>query len=97
MDYQKCKVPELAPAIEHLSRITGVPCEINEEPGLKEMGLISLPVASEDLVRIASKYGLHETVATDVQSFFCQFVRVIQNLQKKGVFSESEFDRFFEE
>lgn len=45
MDYQKCKVPELAPAIEHLSRITGVPCEINEEPGLKEMGLISLPAA----------------------------------------------------
>lgn len=47
--------------MEHLSLITGVPCQINEVPKLKEMGLISLPVASEDLVRIASKYGLHET------------------------------------
>lgn len=96
MDYENRNIPDVASAVKHLGAITGVECHINEVPFLKEKGLFSLPTVSEDVVRIASKYGFHEFVTGDVYAFRQQFIRVIRALSQKGVFPESEFDRFFE-
>ena len=66
MNYENCNIPDVASAVRHLGNLTGVECHINEVPFLKEKGLFSLPTISEDVVRIASKYGLHESVTGDV-------------------------------
>lgn len=97
MDYENCKIPDVASAVKHLGMLTGVECRINEVPFLKEKGLFSLPTVSEDIVRIASKYGIHESVTGDVFTFGQQFIRVIRALSQRGVFPDSEFDRFFKE
>jgi|GEM_PF-6206953 len=96
MDYENSNIPDVASAVKHLGAITGVECNISEVPFLKEKGLFSLPTVSDDVVRIASKYGLHEFVTGDVYTFRQQFIRVIRALSQKGLFPESEFDRFFE-
>lgn len=97
MNYENCNIPDVASAVRHLGNLTGVECHINEVPFLKEKGLYSLPTISEDVVRIASKYGLHESVTGDVCVFGQQFIRIIRELGQRGVFPVSEFDRFFEE
>ena len=97
MNYENCNIPDVASAVRHLGNLTGVECHINEVPFLKEKGLFSLPTISEDVVRIASKYGLHESVTGDVCAFGQQFIRTIRELGQRGVFPVSEFDRFFEE
>lgn len=94
-NYENCKITDFASAVNHLGDLTGVECRINEVPSLKSKGLYSLPVISEDMVRIASKYGLSESVTGEVAASFRQFVRIIRSLAVKGVFPESEFDRFF--
>lgn len=97
MNYENCNIPDVASAVRHLGNLTGVECHINEVPFLKEKGLYSLPTISEDVVRIASKYGFHESVTGDVCAFGQQFIRIIRELGQRGVFPVSEFDRFFEE
>ncbi len=95
-DYENCKIPDFASAVRHLGEATGVACEINEVPFLKAKGLFSLPTISEDLVRIANKYGLSETITNEVSEAFRQFTRIIRNLSAQGVIDETDFDRFFE-
>lgn len=97
MNYENCKIPDAASAVKHLGALTGVECRISEVPFFKEKGLYSLPTVSEDIVRIASKYGLQESVTGDLCTFGRQFARVLNALSHMGVFSETEFDRFFEE
>lgn len=94
-NYENCKITDFASAVNHLGDLTGVECRINEVPLLKSKGLYSLPTISEDMVRIANKYGLSESVTGEVGTSFQQFIRIIRTLAAKGVFPESEFDRFF--
>lgn len=95
-DFANRNIPEFAAAVQHLGHLTGVECNLNEVPALKAMGLFSLPTISEDLVRIATKYGISENVTTEVESSRRQFVRILNALIAKGVISESAFDAYFD-
>lgn len=95
-DYENCKIPDFTSAVKHLGMLTGVDCKISEIPFLKAQGLFSIPTVSEDMVRIGNKYGLSEKVTNDVSATFKQFIRIIRALSAKGIFSDSEFDKFFE-
>lgn len=94
-DYANRNIPEFAAAVQHLGHLTGVECNLHEVPALKAMGLYSVPTISEDLVRIANKYGISENVTTEVKSSHRQFVRVLNALTAKGVISDSALDAYF--
>lgn len=96
MDYSNRKIPDVAALMNHLSALTGVKCDVAHTPEFRTMGLFSLPTVSEDLVRIAAKYGLSESVTGDLVTWRMQLNRVLNTLASKGLFSEHEFDRFFE-
>lgn len=87
-------IPDVAATVRHLGNLTGVYCQIHCDPELKARGLFSLPTISEDLVRIASKYGIEESVTGDVRTSVFQFVRIVDKLSAMGVINRSEFDRF---
>lgn len=95
-DYANRGIPKFAAAVQHLGELTGVVCNLNEVPDLKAMGLFSLPTISEDIVRVANKYGLIESVTSEVGAVHRQFARVLKALIAKGIFSDSEFDRYFD-
>ena len=87
-------IPDVAATVSHLGNLTGVNCQIHCDPGLKAMGLFSLPTISEDLVRIASKYGIRESVTGDVKTSVLQLVRIVDKLSSMGVIRRSDFDRY---
>lgn len=89
-------IKDFAGAVQHLGNLTGVECAIHEVPALKAQGYFSMPIISEDMVRIANKFGVEESVTNEISATFDQFMRIIQALSAKGLFAESEFDRFFE-
>ena len=87
-------IPDVAAALNHLSELTGVECQIHEMPPLKALGLFSLTTSSEDLVRVAAKYGIVESPVRALPAFSRQFLRVIDKLSAMGVFNRSEFDPY---
>lgn len=95
-DFANRNIPEFAAAVQHLGNLTGVECNLHEVPFLKAMGLYSVPTISEDLVRIATKYGISENVTTEVESSRRQFVRILNALIAKDVIYESAFDAYFD-
>ena len=87
-------IPDVAATVGHLGDLTGVHCQIHCAPELRARGLFSLPTASEDLVRIAAKYGIQESVTVDSRPFVFQLVRIVDKLSEMGVINRSEFDRY---
>lgn len=78
-----------------MGRLTGVECEINEIPSLKELGLYSVYAVSEDMMKISAKYDLNEEFAGEAEALRLQFIRIIHKLVSRGICAENEFDRFF--
>ena len=87
-------IPDYASAVRHLGNLTGVYCQIHFDPEMRSRGLFSLPTASEDLVRIASKYGIQESVTGDSLPSVFQLVRIVDKLSEMGVINRAEFDRY---
>ncbi len=77
-------------AVKKLSELTGVNCNLCEAPGLKDKGFFSMPTLSEDIVRIASKYGISMTPTGDLNQAANQANTLIKNLIEKGVIKASE-------
>lgn len=53
-----------------------------------------MPTISEDMVRIAAKYGIQESVTGDSNASVLQLVRIVDKLSEMGVINKSEFDGF---
>ncbi len=87
-------IPDFGGAIRHLGNLTGVYCQIHCDADMRSRGLFSLPTASEDLVRIASKYGIQESVTGDSKTSVLQLVRIVDKLSEMGVINRSDFDRY---
>lgn len=78
--------------VKRIGAILGVECILCAVPSLKEQGYFSLPTLSEDIVRIATKYGIPMSVTGDLEQTGRQLQSLINALRSLGVLTDSLAD-----
>ncbi len=85
------EVTEMWPAIKRLGELTNTPCRMHEVPELERQGFKSPTAFSEDLVRIATKYGIPSSFSGNVESVAHQLQSLIDALVSKGIVKYEDF------
>ena len=76
---------EIGMEVKRLGEILNIECNLAHAPWFKANGYFSLPTLSEDIVRMASIYGIHMTVTGDLEETAKQLQYFLTELRKRGI------------
>lgn len=75
---------EIGQEIKRIGERLGIECNLAHSPQFKQMGFYSLPTLSEDIVRMASAYGVPMSVSGDLRETGIQLQSLINILRERG-------------